>query len=158
MRQNGFRAWRVFGALAAAALLSAGCGYLPETGGHRTNDPPLDFFGGRVDGLTQADYERLQYSSDRGYNGTIQQLGSSIDPRTPEAAGTLGNSLMVDVTGRPAPAESELGIGGSGAVDELGEPDSSTARGWRARRGYDVSGSNIGSFGGAQLPRQIPGP
>jgi hypothetical protein len=158
MRQSGFRAWKVFGGLAAAALLSVGCGYLPETGGHRPDDPPRDFFGGRVGGLTEADYDKHQYPSDRGYNGTIQQVGSSIDPRTPEAAGTLGNSRLVDVTGRPAPAEPELGIGGSGGVGEVGEPDSSTDRGWRARRGYDVSGTNIGSFGGAPLKRQIPGP
>jgi hypothetical protein len=134
MRQSGFRAWKVFGGL-AAALLSVGCGRLPDTGGPQPDSPPEDFFGGRVDRLSPDVYARAHVSTDRGYNGTIQQLGSSIDPRTPQRLGQQGNSLQVDVTGRPAPRAPELGIGGSGYV---GEPDRSSNQGWRARRGYEV--------------------
>jgi hypothetical protein len=147
MRQSGFRAWKVFGGLVAAALLSVGCGRLPDSGGQHPDSPPEDFFGGRVDRLSPEVYERAHVSADRGYNGTIQQLGSSIDPRTQQNLGQQGNSRQVDVTGRPAPRAPELGIGGSGYV---GKPARSSEMGWRARRGYDVgpapdSGSFVGS-------------
>ncbi len=125
MRQSGFRAWKGFGGL-AVALLGVGCGYLPETGGYDRQGPPKTFIG------TRTEYRHV--SSDRGYNGTIQDLGSSIDPRTPEKEGARGNSRLVDVTGRPAPS-TQLGTGGSG---RSGEPDGSNDLGWRARRGYDL--------------------
>jgi len=163
MRQSGFRAWKVFGGLAVAAVLSVGCGYLPDTGGRRPEDPPEDFFGGRVGSLSEADYEQRHYSADRGYNGTIQQLHSSVDPRTSETEGKVGNSRREDVTGRPAPAGPELGIGGSGDARNVGEPGSSSDRGWRARRGYDVGydvgASDVGSYGGERTQGgHIPGP
>lgn len=125
MRQSGFRAWKVVGGL-AVALLGVGCRYLPETGGHDPQGAPRTFIG------TWKEHRHV--SPDRGYNGTIQDLGSSIDPRTPEKEGMRGNSRRVDVTGRPAPS-TQLGTGGSGRA---GEPDSSSDLGWRARRGYDL--------------------
>jgi hypothetical protein len=125
MRQSGFRAWTVFGGL-AVALLGMGCRYLPESGGHDPQAGPRTFIGSFK--------EPHHVSADRGYNGTIQELGSSIDPRTPETEGMRGNSRQVDVTGRPAPS-TQLGIGGSGRA---GEPESSNDLGWRARRGYDL--------------------
>ncbi|MFL5348325.1 MAG: hypothetical protein ACJ8AT_26315 [Hyalangium sp.] len=116
MRQSGFRAWKALGGLAAVALLGVGCGKLPTTGGRRPDDPPQSILATEVRHEPAGFYQRFQYSPDRGYNGTIAQLGSSIDPRTPEKQGVLNRSLPVDVTGRPAPSTSEsaLGIGGSG--------------------------------------------
>ena len=154
MRQSGFRAWKVFGGLAAVALLGAGCGALPYTGGERPDDPPLTFLRTQKEGVS---YDKFHYP-DRGYNGTIQQLGSSIDPRTPETGGTVGNSRLVDGTGRPAPGEPELGIGGSGDAGQVGDPDGSIDRGWRARRGYDVGLGDTGSFIAPPGSGQIPGP
>jgi hypothetical protein len=133
MRQSGFRAWKVTGGL-ALALLGLGCGYLPETGGSDPQGPPKTFIGSRT--------ELRHVSPDRGYNSTIQDMGSSIDPRTPETEGMRGNSRLVDVTGRPAPS-TQLGTGGSG---RMGEPEGTSDLGWRARRGYGMeSASDHGS-------------
>lgn len=106
MRQGGFRAWKVLSGLAAVGLLGLGCGYLPESGGYDPQGPPKTFIGSRT--------EYRHVSPDRGYNGTIQDLGSSIDPRTPETEGMQGNSLQEDVTGWPGPSETQQGLGGSG--------------------------------------------
>jgi hypothetical protein len=125
MRQSGFRAWKVFGGL-ALGLLAAGCRYLPVSGGHDPQAGPRSFIG--------TFKQPRHVSADRGFNGTIQQIGSSIDPRTPERDGMRNNSRVEDVTGRPAPS-TELGIGGSGRAGEL---NSSKDLGWRARSGYDV--------------------
>lgn len=125
MRQSGFRAWKVFGGL-AVVLLGVGCRYLPETGGGDPQSGPRTFIG--------TFKEPHHVSANRGYNGTIQQIGSSIDPRTPETEGMRNNSRLVDVTGRPAPS-TQLGTGGSGRA---GESSSSSDMGWRARSGYDV--------------------
>ena len=100
MRQSGFRVWKVVAGLVAAGLC-AGCKYLPDTGSVRPGGPSQTFFGTEKAHLPPGTYAKFQVSPDRGYNGTIAQLGSSIDPRTPEAAGKLGNSRRVDVTGRP---------------------------------------------------------
>lgn len=129
MRQSGFRAWKVFGGL-ALGLLAVGCKYLPETGGHNPQAGPRSFIG--------TFKEPHHVSADRGFNGTIQEIGSSIDPRTPERDGMRNNSRVEDVTGRPAPS-TELGIGGSGSV---GESNNSQDLGWRARRGYDVESAS----------------
>jgi hypothetical protein len=148
MRQRGFRGWKVFGGLAAVTLLGVGCGRLPRTGGDRPDDPKENFLGTKRRHVPPDYYSRFQYPSDRGYNGTIQTIGSSIDPRTAEKQGTPGRSRVLDVTGRPAPAEPELGIGGSGSV---GIPDSTSDMGWRARRGYDADPSQVfGSYGEGQ--------
>jgi hypothetical protein len=145
MRQRGFRAGKVFSGLAAVALLSVGCGKLPATGGQHPDDPPRNFLGTKMRNVPPDFYSRFQYPQDRGYNGTIQSIGSSIDPRTPEREGTRGNSRQTDVTGRPAPAGPELGIGGSGYS---GEPQGPSDLGWRARRGYELGpASGFGPYG-----------
>lgn len=125
MRQSGFRAWKVFGGL-ALGLLAVGCKYLPDTGGGDPEAGPRTFIG--------TFKEPRHVSADRGFNGTIQQIGSSIDPRTPEKAGMQNNSRMEDVTGYPVPS-TELGTGGSGRAGEL---NGSSDLGWRARSGYDL--------------------
>jgi hypothetical protein len=146
MRHSGFRAWKV-GGVAAAALLSVGCGLLPQTGGKHVDDPPEGLFGTELRHVPPGFYEQFHYSANRGYNGTIQTIGSSIDPRTPEKAGVQGRSLLVDVTGRPAPAEPQLGTGGSGPV---GEGNSTSDMGWRARRGFAAPAPVFGPYGEGQ--------
>lgn len=135
MRQSGFRAWKVFGGL-ALGLLAVGCRYLPMTGGKDPQAGPRSFIG---------TFKHPRHvSADRGFNGTIQQIGSSIDPRTRESAGMRNNSRVEDVTGRPAPA-TELSAVGSARADES---DSSRDLGWRARRHYDVdAASRFRTFG-----------
>jgi hypothetical protein len=142
MRQSGFRAWKVAGGL-AFALVGLGCGYLPVTGGQDPQAGPRTFIGSWE--------EPHHVSPDRGYNGTIQQLGSSIDPRTPETEGMRGNSRLVDVTGRPAPS-TQLGTGGSGRAGEP-EGEGSSDLGWRARRGYDLG---PGADYGPAVPSMAP--
>jgi hypothetical protein len=152
MRQSGFRAWKALGGLAAVALLSVGCGKLPMSGGRHPDDPPQGLFANEVHHVPSGFYQQFQYSPDRGYNGTIQSLGSSIDPRTPEKQGQSGRSLLLDVTGRPAPStsETELGIGGSG-LGAGGNPQGPSDMGWRARRAYEVGpASDFGPYGQGQ--------
>ncbi len=146
MRQSGFRAWKVLGGLAAVALLGTGCELLPMTGGRRPDDPPQSILATEVHHVPPDFYKRFQYSPDRGYNGTIQSLGSSIDPRTPKKQGVLNRSRLVEVTGRPAPSTSrpEQGIGGSGP-GAVGDPQGSSDAGWRARRPYELGPA--GDFG-----------
>lgn len=128
MRQSGFRAWKVFGGM-MLGLLAVGCRYLPETGGN-VKAGPRTFIG--------TFKQPHHVSADRGFNGTIQQLGSSIDPRTPERAGMRNNSRLEDVTGRPAPS-TELSADGSVLAEES---SSSRDLGWRARRGSDVEAAS----------------
>ncbi|WP_224244666.1 hypothetical protein [Hyalangium gracile] len=135
MRQSGFRAWKALGGLAAVALLGVGCGYLPVTGGRQAGDPPLGFWGNHRHDVPPDFYARFHSDPNRGYNGTIQDVGSSIDPRTPETAGASGQSRQVDVTGRAPPESPMQGIGGSGRA---GDPGSSSDLGWRARLPYEV--------------------
>jgi hypothetical protein len=147
MRQSGFRAWKVFGGLAAVALLGVGCGYLPTTGGKRPEDPAQGFWGNEKKHVPPDFYSRAWYSSDRGYNGTIAQVGSSIDPRTPEKSGTFGQSRAADMTGWSPPESPAQGIGGSGRAGEL---NSSSDLGWRARLPYEVRPQgDYGAYGGS---------
>lgn len=149
MRQSGFRAWKALSGLAAVALLGVGCGKLPTSGGRRPDDPPQSILATEVRHEPEGFYEKFQYSPDRGYNGTIAQVGSSIDPRTPEKQGQPNRSLQVDVTGRPAPstADTQPGIGGSG-FGTGGDAQGSSDMGWRARRAYEVGRiSDFGPYG-----------
>jgi hypothetical protein len=128
------------GGAASAALLSVGCGRLGHISGNPAeNQPPLTFFGALEHGERRGDLSQYHVRSDRGYNGTIADLGSSIDPRTPERAGTPGRSLMTDITGymgRPDIIQgymdppTSLGIGGSGFVDPV---TGAAESGWRTR-------------------------
>jgi hypothetical protein len=149
----------VLSGLAAAALLSVGCGRLPETGGERPDDPPEDFFGGMVGPATQENAERYHLKPDRGHNGTIAEVGSSIDPRTPERDGTPGRSLQQDITGymgRTATdlsggrAPTSLGIGGGG---QEGMSPGTGDMGWRVRGG-NLSAPRSHGFSGQQQSGQ----
>jgi hypothetical protein len=155
MRQSGFRVWKVLAGLAAAGL-SVGCGYLPDTGALKQEGPPETFLGTMKAHLPPDASAQFHYSADRGYNGTIQQLGSSIDPRTPETSGQMGNSIQDAMTGRPV--DTELGIGGSGDARELGNRSGSIDDGWRTRRGYELGTGEQGIFIGPPGSGEIPGP
>jgi hypothetical protein len=95
MHDNGFRRWVMLGALAAASWQVAACGVLPEYPGNETYRPGL-----------------VRSPAQSGYNGTIQDIPTSIDPRTPQTAGAQGRSLRMD-PGQRALLEQQ-GQGGSG--------------------------------------------
>jgi hypothetical protein len=112
------------GGVASAVLLSVGCGRLVQTGGRDPMESPQSVFGALKREARGGDLDRYHYPSNRGYNGTIADLGSSIDPRTPETEGTPGRSRMLDITGymgNPAlvaatrEARMSQAIGGSGS-------------------------------------------
>jgi hypothetical protein len=140
MRHSGFRGWMWLGAAASAALLSVGCGRLERASGNLAeNEPRLTFFGALPHAERWGGASKYHVPSDRGYNGTIAQVGSSIDPRTPELAGTQGRSRLTDITGymgRPDIVQgygdppTSLGIGGSGLVDPV---TGTSESGWRSR-------------------------
>jgi hypothetical protein len=97
MHDGGFRRWVMVGALASASWLGAACGGLPQNAGNETFNP------GQVRDPAQS-----------GYNGTIKDLPTSIDPRTPQTDGTPGRSLAMD-PGERALREQQ-GLGGSGEI------------------------------------------
>jgi hypothetical protein len=106
MKFSGLRRWMGLGALAGAALVAAACGEIPRMGGDDPHEPRENFFGAPREAKEKI-VER-QLATDRGYNGTIRDVGSSIDPRTPEKAGVQGRSLPADLAWQRA------GQGGSG--------------------------------------------
>ncbi|HEX8822966.1 MAG TPA: hypothetical protein VF794_23765, partial [Archangium sp.] len=95
---NGFKRWMVWGALASASWWVAACGALPQQAGNESYKP------GAVEKKSGAE---------AGYNGTIKDIPTSIDPRTPKTNGTPGRSLAMD-PGEQALLESR-GLGGSGS-------------------------------------------
>ncbi|HYO58603.1 hypothetical protein [Archangium sp.] len=104
MHDSGFKRWVVLGVLASASWWVAACGALPQQPG---ND---SFHPGFVRNPAQA-----------GYNGTIQDIPTSIDPRTPEKDGTPGRSLLMD-SGERALLEAR-GLGGSGSAPPASGPE-----------------------------------
>ncbi|WNG30633.1 hypothetical protein F0U62_46425 [Cystobacter fuscus] len=101
MRNDGFK-WMVWGVLASAAAGVVGCAKLPQQAGNDTYQP----------GFTRDPKVSL-------YNGTIQQIPTSIDPRTPDKQGTPNRSLLMDpgeraLLGQRQSKNEELGMGGSG--------------------------------------------
>lgn len=114
MNFSGLRRWVGLGALAAAALVGAACGEIPRTGGNDPREPRENIFGAPREPIARI--QARQLATDRGYNGTIADLGSSIDPRTAEKAGVQGRSLPEDLAWQPAGKRpGEEGVGGSGA-------------------------------------------
>ncbi len=112
MHDSGFRSRRgwVLGALASATLLSA-CGFVPKAQEGEYAIPP---------GMPRT----LQ---ELGYHETIQELPTSIDPRTPETMGTPGRSLREDLGERALREQTQMeeqAIGGAGheAPMKLGIP------------------------------------
>lgn len=109
MRERSFQRWAQAAALAAGVvLMGTGCRGLPETGGgfadetergnifaNRRDQPePLIYMDGKEG--SQKGLPPWTMRADRGYNGTIRQLGSSIDPRTPQKDGQQNTSIWDD--------------------------------------------------------------
>jgi hypothetical protein len=102
MRQNNSRKWMTWGVLAAAVGLLGGCTKLPQGAGNGT------YHKGFVRGPDMP-----------LYNGTIADIPTSIDPRTPDKQGTPNNSLAMDPGERALLEQREgrkitSGVGGYG--------------------------------------------
>ncbi|MFP2907890.1 hypothetical protein ACLESD_23145 [Pyxidicoccus sp. 3LFB2] len=106
MRERSFRRWSQAAALAVGVLLGTGCGGLPETGGKMPNEGRGGAFAQRGDqpealrdmegGKHTDKLPPWTMTAGRGYNVTIKQIGSSIDPRTPATDGKQNNSIWDD--------------------------------------------------------------
>jgi hypothetical protein len=125
MKFSGLRRCVGLGAFAAAALVGAACGPVVTMGGEGPQEPQESFFGVVPHG--QGQVREGQLTTDRGYNGTIQDLGSSIDPRTPDKAGVQGRSIPVDLAWQKmGQRQNQQGLGGSGTdtmYEEIGPED-----------------------------------
>jgi hypothetical protein len=101
------------------------CGALPQQPGNDSYEPGL------VRGPAQA-----------GYNGTIRDLPTSIDPRTPRTDGMSGRSLPMDLGERALrQQQGETGTGGGGPAPIPGSP----------------MYMGLGAYGGALRPsRELP--
>ncbi|OJT19660.1 hypothetical protein BO221_35455 [Archangium sp. Cb G35] len=105
MHDSGFKRWMVLGVLASASWLVSACGSLPQQGTYEV-----------APGFARS-------PAQSGYNGTIQDIPTSIDPRTPEAQGTQGRSLLLD-PGERALLETQGGaVGGSGSTPPAQGPE-----------------------------------
>lgn len=122
MRERGIQRWMGAAALVAGMLLGTACGGLPETGGRQPEDPRGNAFAQRgkqgeplYDVAVQQGKESpaeahqqpaklppYMLTVDRGYNNTIKEIGSSIDPRTPRLEGQSGQSKWDDAGGMMA--------------------------------------------------------
>ncbi|MCK8498770.1 hypothetical protein [Myxococcus fulvus] len=106
MRELNLRRWTQVAALTMGALWTVGCGALPETGGKQPGEPRGGAFAQRgVQPSALLDMEGNVHpeksppwlmTADRGHNGTIKEIGSSIDPRTPKLDGQQNKSLWDD--------------------------------------------------------------
>jgi hypothetical protein len=105
MHDSGFKRWVVLGALASASRLVSACGVLPQQGDTFEVSPGF-----------------ARSPEQTGYNGTIRDIHTSIDPRTPEAQGTPGRSLPMD-PGERALWEAQRGLGGSGSTPPAPGPE-----------------------------------
>ena len=115
MHDSGWRRLRMWGVLVAASGMALACNALPRNPGEYVIPP-----------TQERTPEQL------GYNGTIQDIPTSIDPRTPEKDGAMGRSLPVDLgsqrmegtgSGTGGMAEDSAAYGGSG---EVGSPQKPT--------------------------------
>ncbi|MFL5359169.1 hypothetical protein [Archangium sp.] len=109
MHDRGFKRWVVLGALASASWLASACGALPQQAGNDSFSPG---------------FVRGSSPQESGNNGTIKDLPTSIDPRTPQAQGTPNRSLPYDPGEMALLKQSgELGLGGSGSTVEGQGPE-----------------------------------
>ncbi|NVJ27545.1 MULTISPECIES: hypothetical protein [Myxococcus] len=137
MRERNFRRWVQVAAVTVGVLGAVGCGALPETGGKQPDESRGGPFAQR--GIQPEALLDMQGNvhpeksppwlmvADRGHNGTIKDIGSSIDPRTPKLEGKQNNSLWDDkgkmmqdrygIEGGATYAPASQGLGGEdGAV------------------------------------------
>ncbi len=138
MHERSFRRWGQAAALAMGLLLGAGCGGLPEMGGKMPNESRGNAFAQRGDqaealrnmegGTNTQQLPPWTMTAGRGYNATIRQIGSSIDPRTPQTDGKQNNSLWDDPgkmmqdryssLGGAAYSPASQGLGGEDGVEQ----------------------------------------
>lgn len=102
MRQGDFKTWMKWGLLAAAVGTLGGCAELPQNAGNGTYKK----------GFVRGPDMPL-------YNGTIEDIPTSIDPRTPDKQGTPNRSLAMDLGERALLEQREgrrygSGVGGYG--------------------------------------------
>ncbi len=141
MRERSFRRWAHAAALAAGVvLMGTGCRGLPETGGGFAEEPQGNVFANRkdqpepliyMDGKQNpnAQVPEWTFRANRGYNETIKNIGSSIDPRTPQKDGQQNTSIWDDpgkmmqdrysTLGGPTYSPTSQGLGGEDGA-ELG--------------------------------------
>ncbi|MCE9670629.1 hypothetical protein LY474_22745 [Myxococcus stipitatus] len=151
MRERNFRRWTQVVALTVGAAWSVACGGLPETGGRQPDEPRGNAFAQRgtqpealLDMQGEVHAEKSPpwlMTADRGHNGTIKQIGSSIDPRTPKLDGQQNKSLHDDsgkmmqtrygAEGGAVYSPSAQGLGGEDGA-AVGTP-SSRGHGWGYR-------------------------
>jgi hypothetical protein len=130
MHDRRFKRWVVVGVLASASWLGAACGKLPQNAGNESYN---------------VGFERSPEQTQALYNGTIKDIPTSIDPRTPDKAGTPGRSVAMD------PGEQALlemrgeAVGGSGSTPPAPGPEGG------------VQYEGLGSMGSAIAPsREFP--
>ncbi|QRN98678.1 hypothetical protein JRI60_06425 [Archangium violaceum] len=106
MHDGGFKRWVVCGVLASASWLVSACGVLPQQAGNSSYEPGF-----------------VRSPAQSGYNGTIKDIPTSIDPRTPQTEGTPGRSLAMDVGERALrQQQGQEGVGGGGPAPVPGSP------------------------------------
>lgn len=106
MRERSLRRWSQAAVVAVGVLLGTGCRGLPETGGTQPDGNQGNAFanrGAQAEALRNMEGQihtgqlpEHTMTAGRGYNGTIRQLGSSIDPRTPQTDGQQNASVWDD--------------------------------------------------------------
>ncbi|MCP3100615.1 hypothetical protein LZ198_17225 [Myxococcus sp. K15C18031901] len=151
MRERSFRRWTQVVALTVGAVWSVGCGGLPETGGKQPDEPRGGAFAQRgtqpealLDMQGEIHAEKAPpylMTADRGHNGTIKQIGSSIDPRTPKLEGQQNKSIHDDsgkmmqhrygLEGGAGYSPSAQGLGGEDGASVGGPTDYNHSWGYR---------------------------
>jgi hypothetical protein len=108
MHDRGFKRWVVLGALASASWLVSACQSAQQPGNTYEAAPG---------------FQRSPEQARTLYNGTIRDIPTSIDPRTPETQGTPGRSLLLD-PGERALLDAQGGaMGGSGSTPPAPGPE-----------------------------------
>ncbi|WP_164020258.1 hypothetical protein [Pyxidicoccus trucidator] len=163
MRERTFRRWGQAATLAVGMLLTVGCRGLPETGGYQADESRGNVFANRgeqAEALRNMEgaqpKEQLPpwtMTAGRGYNSTIKQLGSSIDPRTPQADGKQNNSIWDDSgkmmedryssLGGAAYAPTSQGLGGEDGAREGNMPHQQTRAGYAPLGWQDRNARNL---------------
>ncbi|HYO71861.1 MAG TPA: hypothetical protein VEU33_37865 [Archangium sp.] len=125
MHDSGLKRWVMWGALVSASWLVSACQSAQQPGNTYEVAP----------GFTRSPEQT-------GYNGTIRDIPTSIDPRTPEAQGNMGRSLLLD-PGERALLESQGGaMGGSGSTPPAPGPEGGPINDTLGAQGNAITPSN----------------
>ncbi|WP_342376572.1 hypothetical protein NVS55_35300 [Myxococcus stipitatus] len=151
MRERNLRRWGLVAAVTVGALSTVGCGGLPESGGKQLDESRGGVFAQRgtqpealldMEGNVHPEKSPpYLMTADRGHNGTIKEIGSSIDPRTTKLDGQQGKSIQDDkghmmahrnsLTGTATYSPSAQGLGGEDGAANVGSTDYDHSRGYR---------------------------